>query len=230
VIGAFKKILQYAKTPTYFLLLYIGSFQNRNSFCSTQSLLCFPPSLSLLHFIVHIPHIHFRMLSSQSFVLLGFALSSLPKFGNAYTLVAKYDSTNFFDEFTFFTGADPTNGFVDYVSQSVANSSDLVYYQNDQVYLGVDYITSNPSGGRASVRLTSNEAYSELLFSFLLSHLSSKKWQKIAANSSSTAQGLFIADIAHMPGGICGTWPAFWMFGVHLSSSLPTLLSSLNSS
>jgi len=23
--------------------------------------------------------------------------------------------------------------------------------------------------------------------------------------------GLVIADIAHMPGGICGTWPAFWM-------------------
>ncbi|EER38867.1 mixed-linked glucanase [Histoplasma capsulatum H143] len=25
--------------------------------------------------------------------------------------------------------------------------------------------------------------------------------------------GLIIADIEHMPGGICGTWPAFWMFG-----------------
>ena len=25
--------------------------------------------------------------------------------------------------------------------------------------------------------------------------------------------GLFIADIANMPGGVCGTWPAFWTLG-----------------
>ena len=25
--------------------------------------------------------------------------------------------------------------------------------------------------------------------------------------------GLFILDLAHMPGGACGTWPAFWMLG-----------------
>jgi hypothetical protein len=38
-----------------------------------------------------------------------------------------------------------------------------VYYQNNQVYLGVDYTTSNPTGGRASVRLSSNQAFSEIL-------------------------------------------------------------------
>jgi hypothetical protein len=26
-------------------------------------------------------------------------------------------------------------------------------------------------------------------------------------------QGLLIADIAHMPGNVCGTWPAFWTTG-----------------
>ena len=106
------------------------------------------------------------MLSSISFIPLSFALLSLLKFGNAYTLVATFDSTNFLDEFSFFTGADPTEGFVDYVSQPVADSSDLVYYQNNQVYLGVDYTTSNPTGGRASVRLSSNQAYSKLFISF----------------------------------------------------------------
>lgn len=101
------------------------------------------------------------MLSSHSLLLLSSALLSLFKLGSGYTLVATYDSTNFFDEFSFFTGSDPTEGFVDYVSQSVADSSDLVNYQNNQVYLGVDYTTSNPSGGRESVRLSSNEAFSK---------------------------------------------------------------------
>lgn len=97
---------------------------------------------------------------------LSFALVSLLKFGNAYRLVSTFDSTNFFNGFSFFTGTDPTEGFVDYVSQSVADSSDLVYYQNDQIYLGVDYTAANPTGGRASVRLSSNEAYSKSFIQF----------------------------------------------------------------
>ena len=32
-------------------------------------------------------------------------------------------------------------------------------------------------------------------------------------------KGLFIADIAHMPGGICSVWPAYWMLG---SGTWPT--------
>ena len=102
------------------------------------------------------------MLPSHSFVLLSISLLSFVTNAKSYTLVSTFDSTNFFDEFSFFTGTDPTNGFVDYVSQSAADSSDLVYYQNNQVYLGVDYTTSNPTRGRASVRLSSNQAFSEI--------------------------------------------------------------------
>lgn len=32
-------------------------------------------------------------------------------------------------------------------------------------------------------------------------------------------KGVFIADIAHMPGGACGSWPAFWMFGPNWPNS-----------
>jgi len=131
------------------------------------------------------------MRSSQSFTLAA-ALLSLLRTASAYTLVQTYDDTNFFDEFNFFSGTDPTNGFVDYVQQSAAQNTDLIAYQNNQVYLGVDHTTDNPSGGRASVRLSSNQAFT---------------------------QGLFIADIEHMPGGICGTWPAFWMFGPNWPAS-----------
>ena len=89
-----------------------------------------------------------------------------------YGLKSTYNSGNFFSSFNFFTGKDPTNGWVNYQSQSAASSAGLINTNNGQVYLGVDHTTLNPpSPGRASVRVTSNQAYTH---------------------------GLFIADIAHM--------------------------------
>jgi hypothetical protein len=105
---------------------------------------------------------------------------------STYTLKATFDHTNFFSQMTFFTGGDPTGGYVDYLTQSAAQSAGLINTNNNQIYMGVDYTTLNPSAGRASVRVSSNAVWTH---------------------------GLFIADIAHMPGGICGTWPAFWLVG-----------------
>jgi hypothetical protein len=109
-----------------------------------------------------------------------------------YNLVNTYDSSNFFSAFNFFTGSDPTGGYVSYQSQSAAASQGLINTNNGQVYLGVDYTTVNPLAGRASVRITSNQGYTH---------------------------GVFIADIAHMPGSICGVWPAFWLFGPNWPNS-----------
>jgi len=55
-------------------------------------------------------------------------------------------------------------------------------------YLGVDYTTpiTVAARGRGSVRIESTKTYNK---------------------------GLFILDLKHMPGGICGTWPAFWSLG-----------------
>jgi hypothetical protein len=103
-----------------------------------------------------------------------------------YNPVDTYNHTNFFSAFQFITGTDPTHGFVNYVDQTTAQNTGLINTNNNQVYVGVDYTTAHPTNGRNSVRLTSNKAYTH---------------------------GLFIADISHMPGGICGTWPAFWLFG-----------------
>ena len=112
--------------------------------------------------------------------------SSPPPTGGSYTLVNSYTAANFFSQVTFFTNGDPTNGFVEYLTQEQAQSEGLINTNNNQIYMGVDYTTVNPSAGRGSVRVTSNQAWTH---------------------------GLFIADIAHMPGGICGTWPAFWLLG-----------------
>nr|OQO27559.1 hypothetical protein B0A51_04472 [Rachicladosporium sp. CCFEE 5018] len=92
----------------------------------------------------------------------------------------------FFDQFSFFTAGDPTHGFVDYVDQSSASDGGLINVTSSSVYMGVDYTNVATSAGRQSVRITSNKSYNS---------------------------GLVILDLEHMPGGICGTWPAFWMVG-----------------
>ncbi|QIW96726.1 hypothetical protein AMS68_002244 [Peltaster fructicola] len=91
----------------------------------------------------------------------------------------------FFNKFTFFTDSDPTHGFVQYVNQSTAASTGLITASSSNVYVGVDYKNVQPYG-RPSVRLTSTKSYNA---------------------------GLIILDLQHMPGGICGTWPAFWTLG-----------------
>ncbi|KAF5024281.1 hypothetical protein F66182_3649 [Fusarium sp. NRRL 66182] len=103
-----------------------------------------------------------------------------------YTLGTTYDSSNFFTAFEFFNEKDPTNGFVEYVDADTANTQGLAGYVDGAIYMGVDYHTKNPQKGRKSVRVHSHESFTH---------------------------GLFIADIAHMPGSIPGVWPAYWMFG-----------------
>ncbi|KAF2641541.1 hypothetical protein P280DRAFT_371913, partial [Massarina eburnea CBS 473.64] len=105
----------------------------------------------------------------------------------AYTLKDDLSYKNFFSAFDFFSGPDPTNGFVQYQNRDAAIKSNLVGYLNDtqSVFMGVDHTTKDPKG-RASVRLESTKTWNE---------------------------GLIMADIRHMPDSICGSWPAFWMLG-----------------
>ena len=108
----------------------------------------------------------------------------------SYSLVQDYTGANFYDGFEFFTEPDPTDGLVQFLSMDAANASSIAGLINGgnasmAVYLGVDSTDVAPNG-RNSVRVSSAQAFHH---------------------------GLVIADIAHMPGGVCGTWPAFWMVG-----------------
>lgn len=67
-----------------------------------------------------------------------------------------------------------------YVSESAARKAQLISNSNGKIYMGVDYQNVAPTG-RASVRVSSKKSYERVLV---------------------------IADIEHMPGGICATWPA----------------------
>ena len=106
-----------------------------------------------------------------------------------YTLSDTFTSANIFYEFSFFNSPDPTKGFVQYTDFQTAASHNLFGIAptaDNAAYIGVEHSHPSFSPGRPSVRLTSKKAFN---------------------------QGLFIADISHMPGGICGVWPAFWLLG-----------------
>lgn len=135
-----------------------------------------------------------------------------------YTLADTYNGTNFFSKFDFFTGGDPTDGWVDYVDYDTAVASNLIP-QTNVANWGVDIVNSlNPSSsaGRPSIRLTSKATYNH---------------------------GLFIADIQHMPSSTCGLWvsafpqiPAVFadLCSPHTGSSVrtatgPTAASSMSS-
>ncbi|RDL31760.1 uncharacterized protein BP5553_09162 [Venustampulla echinocandica] len=118
-----------------------------------------------------------------------FAIGSAAAQNGIYHLDSSFSGSSFFDGFNFEAIEDPTHGFVTYVNSAQATALNLTYTSpNGPAYMGVDHtsVLSSSGPGRKSVRISSK-----------------KSW----------THGLFIADIAHMPGGICGTWPAFWTLG-----------------
>ena len=125
------------------------------------------------------------MKTSSSTTALVALLSIFGRASAGYTLKDDYSGSNFFSMFDFFTDADPTSGYVDYVAQSAAQSAGLINTNNNQIYMGVDSKNVASGSGRQSVRLTSKAIYN---------------------------QGLIVLDLEHMPIG-CGTWPAFWTVG-----------------
>ncbi|CAM1508179.1 Fc.00g050270.m01.CDS01 [Cosmosporella sp. VM-42] len=106
----------------------------------------------------------------------------------SYSLKDTYSGESFFDQFDYFTGYDPTSGFVHYVPREQAASLNLTYASSSTAVLKVDTSVGpndepNASTGRFSVRVESKTTYEN---------------------------GLFIFDVKHTPYG-CGTWPALWL-------------------
>ncbi|THY81976.1 hypothetical protein D6C95_08915, partial [Aureobasidium pullulans] len=132
------------------------------------------------------------MPSSRRVGAAGFLVALLPVTVSAvsynYTLQDTYAGANFYDGFNFFTDPDPTHGFVEYVDKTTAMNSGILGFGQGTAKWGVDdtNVLYANSTGRQSVRLEGNVNYNH---------------------------GLFLADIKHMPGSICGVWPAFWTLG-----------------
>ncbi|SMQ50828.1 unnamed protein product [Zymoseptoria tritici ST99CH_1A5] len=118
------------------------------------------------------------------------ACSALATTGLAsYALEDDYMAAGFFDQFYFPNGSDPTHGFVDYKNYEDCRDARLISNTSDNVIMRVDStnkITGKDVRGRPSVRIESYKRYNH---------------------------ALIVLDLDHMPGGICGTWPAFWTLG-----------------
>ena len=111
--------------------------------------------------------------------VLGTKANSYPDYSKlAYSLKDNYTGTNFFDNFDYFTGYDPSQGFVHYVDQAGSQQMNLTYASSTSAVLRVDTSETDASTGRKSVRISSKNQYND---------------------------GLFIFDILHTPYG-CGTW------------------------
>ncbi|KAM5374913.1 hypothetical protein ACJZ2D_006257 [Fusarium nematophilum] len=84
----------------------------------------------------------------------------------SYSLKDTYEGESFFDQFDYFTGYDPTNGFVHY---------NLTYASSSTAVLRVDTSVGpedepNASTGRFSVRVSSKQTYDSGLFIFDVKH------------------------------------------------------------
>lgn len=131
------------------------------------------------------------LLMLSSTITLTTALYPLnPSAQPAWNLSYDYSGSNFFNNFQFYNGPDPTNGHVKYVDLPTANTTGLAGFlpdsassTNPAIYLGVDYTSPTPSG-RPSTRLSSIQTFNH---------------------------ALILADISHMPAPVCGVWPAYRM-------------------
>ncbi|KAH9947964.1 concanavalin A-like lectin/glucanase domain-containing protein [Amylocystis lapponica] len=102
-----------------------------------------------------------------------------------WKLAQSYEGNTFFNGWSFFTWADPTDGNVRYVDQGTAQANNLTSLNSAGNAVMRVETTPQVQGNRASVRITTDYSYTG---------------------------GLVILDAVHMPTG-CGTWPAFWSNG-----------------
>jgi len=101
-----------------------------------------------------------------------------------WNLAWSAEGSGFFDDWTFWSGDDPTHGQVNFHGADSA----LAYIGSDgNAIIKVDDTNDLASGAnRGSIRITSNYAVNE--------------------------NSLVITQLNHIPYG-CATWPAFWMVG-----------------
>jgi len=102
-----------------------------------------------------------------------------------FSLKQVHNGSSFFDEWEFYSYADPTQGNVNYLSRADAWNSQLVSINSaGHAVMKVD-TTPVVSGNRNSVRINFSNSFNG---------------------------GLLTADIYHMPVA-CGAWPAWWTGG-----------------
>jgi len=102
-----------------------------------------------------------------------------------YTLSKEYSGVDFFDNFDYYNGSDPTYGFSTYLPQANAEYINLTFASSSSAIIRVDSVNVYDVNynGRDTVRLESKDQFNS---------------------------GLFLLDVSHIPYG-CGVWPSFWL-------------------
>lgn len=135
------------------------------------------------------------LFSALSLVSPSVAAPHVTRDSPSYSLFKNYQGSNFFQQFSFYAGADPENGYVTYGDYNYAVNNQLIDFEDGAAIMRVDaasYLTQTAGYkgvngvGRKSVRVEGVDTFQH---------------------------GLLITDIAHMPTGICGTSPRFWTLG-----------------
>lgn len=115
----------------------------------------------------------------------------------AYSLNQTFSGPTFFDNFNFYTGDDPTHGYVDFVGRTEAENLSIIGFDDvtGLIYMGADFNNVVPSDGRG------------------------RKAVRLESNFQTSGDVLIVIDLVHMPSSDghlsngCGVWPAFWSFG-----------------
>jgi hypothetical protein len=143
-----------------------------------------------------------------------------------YVLVDDYKASKFADMFNFFTGNDPTNGYVNYVDRAMAERTGIYKLQNGKVsFLGVHLdlkcgaVRSFKLIYRIQPQITksTNSSIQPFIGVDKYNIATGRGRNSIRLESKKRYnKGLFILSLQHMPASTCGSWPAFWLVGKFL--------------
>ncbi|KAG2112961.1 glycoside hydrolase family 16 protein [Suillus discolor] len=129
----------------------------------------------------------------------------------AYSVKDYYQGNDFFDDWDFYTGSDPTGGNVIYQSKSDAQSKGLAYVNGDS---DNDNGNDNDKGDTDSYSSSSSSSSSIVLAIDSTSTVAAGGDRDAVRITSQTSYsgGLFVLDASQMPVG-CSVWPSFWTVG-----------------
>ena len=136
-----------------------------------------------------------------------------------YELATHYAGQSLLDGFSFFTGEDPSGGFVKYVrSQFTPHRPSAVEIPTSLKggrYTGIGTLTTRSyqskadalTSGLASINGTTNQVRLGVDSTNSYATNGTGRPSVRLTSDQKFNHGLFIADFAHMPSSACGVWP-----------------------
>lgn len=139
-------------------------------------------------------------------ILVGARQYSPLRRAKTYSIQDYYEGDDFFNDWDFYTGSDPSGGNVIYQSKSDAQSKGLAYVNGTS-----DSDNDNDNGDTDSTSSSSSSIVLAIDSTSTVAAGGKRDAVRISSSKSWTG-GLFVLDASKMPVG-CSTWPSFWTVG-----------------